>query len=64
MQVPDVTGSVAMECLGNRADLVRVGVWVSPPLSLSPEQMKGLREETDLFLRRIYRMLSGIAEER
>ena len=58
LRTPDVTGSIRMECLTNFSDLVRVGVWVSPPLSLTPEQMSTLQEETDCFLRRLWMDLS------
>lgn len=64
LKTPDITGSVNMECFGNRADLVRVGVWVSPPLSLTPEQRKKMQEETDIFVRRLWMDLSEIPARR
>ncbi|MCH3978000.1 MAG: hypothetical protein LKJ94_07370 [Candidatus Methanomethylophilus sp.] len=60
MRDPDISGALTMNCLGNVSDIVRVGVWVSPPLSLTPEQMEALQEETDCFLRRIFRELAEI----
>ena len=64
LRTPDATGSIRMECLTNFSDLVRVGVWVSPPLSLTPEQRKKMQEETDIFVRRLWMDLSEIPARR
>ena len=64
LRTPDATGSIRMECLTNVSDLVRVGVWVSPPLSLTPEQRKKMQEETDIFVRRLWMDLSEIPARR
>ena len=60
LRTPDITGSIRMECLTNFSDLVRVGVWISPPLSLTPEQRKKMQEETDTFVRRLWRDLAEV----
>ena len=60
LKTPDISGALTMNCLGNVSDIVRVGVWISPPLSLTPEQLQNLQEETDTFVRRLWRDLAEV----
>lgn len=58
LKTPDISGALTMNCLGNVSDLVRIGIWVSPPLSLTPEVRDLLQEETNAFVRRLWLDLS------